>query len=111
MDRDLRRFRRIASQNAVLVKGVGKGAIVEELAATKTLGPGGCGFLSDESLGVGSILELLISVRHEVIKTKGRVVYEVAEDHGKCEVGVQFLDLSPEDRDRIELLFESDEDE
>ena len=111
MDRELSRFRRIDSQNAVLVKGVGKSDVVEELAATKTLGTGGCGFLSDESLGVGSVLELLISVRHEVIKTNARVVYEVAEDHGKCEVGVRFIDLSPEDRDRIEQLFETDEDE
>ncbi len=109
MDRDLRRFPRIAAQHAVLVKRTsGEG---EELVATRSLGAGGLGFLSDAPLGVGSSAEVLISVRHEVIRAKAKVIYEIAEAGGKCEVGLQFIDLAESDRGRIEQLFESDNDE
>jgi len=110
MDRELRRFPRIASQHAVLVKRLGENE-VEELTATRSLGLGGCGFLSDEPLGVGSVVEVLISIRREVVKTRAKVAYEIAEDEGKCEIGLEFLDLEESDRGKLEQLFEqSDED-
>ena len=108
MDRELRRFPRISAQHAVLVKRLGE-VEVEELAATRSLGLGGCGFISDEPLGVGSIVEVLISVRREVVRTKAKVAYEIAEPEGKCEIGLEFLDLEDVDRDRIVQLFESDD--
>lgn len=106
MTRDLRRFPRIASQHAVLVKRLGENE-VEELTSTRTLGLGGCGFLSDEPLGLGSIVEVLISVRHEVVRTKAKVVYEIAESEGKCEIGLEFIDLGEADQERIVQLFET----
>lgn len=109
MDRELRRFPRIASQHAVLVKRLGDNE-VEELTATRSLGLGGCGFLSDEPLGVGSLVEVLISVRREVVRTKAKVAYEIAEEGGKCEIGLQFLELGEDDRDRIEQLIEKDDE-
>lgn len=108
MARELRRFPRIAAQHAVLVKRLGENE-VEELTATRSLGLGGCGFVSDEPLGVGSVVEVLISVRREVVRTKAKVAYEIAEPDGRCEIGLEFVDLEPADRDRIEQLFEQDE--
>jgi hypothetical protein len=106
MERDLRRFPRIASQHAVLVKRLGDDADVEELVATTSVGVGGCSFVSDEPLGVGSVVEVLLSVRHEVVRAKARVVYEVEESRGRCEIGLAYIDLGNEDRERIEQLFE-----
>lgn len=109
MERDLRRFPRIASQHAVLVKRLGGAAEFEELVSTVSVGLGGCAFLSDEPLGVGSVVEVLLSVRHEVVRAKARVVYEIAEPGGKCEVGLAYVELADEDRERIEQLFEKDD--
>jgi hypothetical protein len=109
MERDLRRFPRIASQHAVLVKRLGGSSEFEELASTVSVGLGGCAFLADEPLGVGSVVEVLLSVRHEVVRAKAKVVYETAEPNGKCEVGLAYVDLADADRVRIEQLFEKDE--
>jgi len=98
-----RRYPRIASENAVLVKRLGDGAL-EEFARTRTMGLGGCCFLSHESLGIGSLVEILISVRLKVVKARARVVYEKPMG-GSTEVGVEFVQLPPEDRLVIEGLF------
>jgi hypothetical protein len=110
LDRELRRFPRIASQHAVLVTRLGADE-KEALTATRSLGLGGCGFLSNESLGAGSLVEVLISVRHEVIRTKAKVAYEIAEADGRCEVGLEFLELADSDRERIMQLLEKDNNE
>src|SRR5216684_3353025 len=70
-----RRFPRIASNHAVLAKRLGADGL-EEFGLTNTIAVGGCSFIADESLGVGSPLELLITVDGQVIHAKGRVVYE-----------------------------------
>jgi c-di-GMP-binding flagellar brake protein YcgR len=105
MDRELRRFPRIASQHTVLVKRLGGGEI-EEFAATTAIGLGGCGFTSDERLAKGEILEILISARPEVISAKARVVYTALLPSGKQEIGVEFIGLPEIDREKIQLLLE-----
>lgn len=105
MDKELRRFPRISSQHAVLVKRLG-GAEIEEFAATTTVGLGGCGFTSDERLPVGEVLEILISARPEVISAKARVVYTQLLPSGKQEIGVEFIGLPEIDRDKIQQLLE-----
>lgn len=99
-----RRFPRIPSENAVLVKKLGP-ADMEGFAKTRVVGLGGCMFVSDEPLGVDAYLDLLISVRGRVVKTRGRVVYEIPREGDEVEVGVEFLEISPHDRDIIEELF------
>jgi len=105
--RPQRRFPRIPSENAVLVKKVGDDTS-ESLARTRVLGGGGCMFSHEGSLGVGSTVELLISLPLRVLKARGRVVYEnSAKPHG-VEVGVEFLSVSAEDRLALaELLAKS----
>lgn len=101
-----RRFPRIPSQNAVLVRKLGQEA-VEGFAKTKVVGLGGCMFVSDEQIGVDSYLDLLISVRGRVAKALGRVVYEIPKEQEEVEVGVEFVQIAPEDREIIEALFGS----
>jgi hypothetical protein len=100
-----RRFPRLLSQKVLLVRKLDDQADLEEFARTSTLGPGGCGFISADALGVGSTLEILISLGAEVVRSRARVVYERALKD-QFDVGVEFLDLSREDRERIKHLFE-----
>lgn len=101
-----RRFTRIPSRHAVLVKRLDPGHTAEELAKTEVLGLGGCMFVSEEPLGVGSLLEVLISVGGRVLKTVSRVVYERPHSQGKWEVGVEFIVIPEEDREALAVTLE-----
>jgi len=101
-----RRFPRIAAQHTVLVTKAGAEKL-EEFAKTRDLGLGGCMFLSDEPLGVGSVIEVLISLAGQVVATTARVVYEHASDR-RFEVGVEFLRLDPADRELLQSFFDAD---
>jgi hypothetical protein len=99
-----RRFPRISSENAVLVKRLGPEAL-ENFARTRVMGLGGCMFVSDTAFGVDSPVEILISVRGQVIKATARVVWELPAAEGKTEIGVEFADIAQQDRLAIEKLF------
>ncbi len=99
-----RRYPRITSENALLVKRVGEDEL-EGFAKTRVVGLGGCMFLADEPLGVGSALEMLISVRGRIAKAQGRVVYELPTRDLRFEVGVEFVGISDPDRSVIRTLF------
>lgn len=101
-----RRFPRIAAQHSVLLKKIGEGEELEEFARTKTLAAGGCSVASRERVGVGSNLELLIAADGDVLKVKGRVVYENELADGSSDIGVAFADLTPQDAERITQLLE-----
>lgn len=98
-----RRFPRIPSENALLVKKVGDDAS-ESLAKTRILGGGGCMFTHESPLGVASIVELLISLPSRVLKAQARVVYENAAKPSGVEVGVEFLNVSAEDHLALDAL-------
>ncbi len=97
LDSPPRRFPRIPAQHVVLVRSQGERPL-EEFARTRTLGLGGCMFVSEEPLGNGRPLELAIAVAGRVVRTGSRVVYERERGSFKHEVGVEFLGLSPADR-------------
>jgi len=99
-----RRYPRIPSLNTVLVRSSGD-ADLEEFARTRTLGLGGCSFLSPAKIGLGEFLEILISVERQVARATARVVYENEAEQGRCEVGVEFIEISDEDRELIRVLF------
>ncbi len=96
-----RRFPRVPAENAVLVKKVGE-EDSELLARTRSVSCGGCMFVHRESLGVGTAVELLISLPGRVIKVQGRVVWESVTAPASVEVGVEFLRISAEDRRALE---------
>jgi c-di-GMP-binding flagellar brake protein YcgR len=99
----IRRFPRVPAVHAVMVRLLGVQAF-EEFARTRVLGPGGCMFVSEESLGYGSLMELSIALRGRVVKTDSRVVYEVQKSATEHQVGVEFLRISPADRAFIESI-------
>jgi len=99
----IRRFPRVPAEHAVMVRLLGVQAF-EEFARTRVLGPGGCMFVSEESLGYGSLMELSIALRGRVVKTDSRVVYEYQKSATEHQVGVEFLRISPADRAFIESL-------
>jgi hypothetical protein len=99
-----RRFPRIDSENAVLVRSMGAYRR-EGFAKTRVVGLGGCMIVSDEPLGVGAYLDLALVIRGALAHSKGRVVYEIPRGGEEVEVGVQFLGISPENREVIDGLF------
>ena len=101
-EQDNRRFPRMPSANVALVKSLSAEGS-EDFAKTRSMGLGGCGLHSREPLGVGTPLELLISVEQRVVSVRGRVVYEHPEADG-WEAGVEFLDLDPDAREAIGRL-------
>ena len=98
-----RRFPRVPSENVVLLQKLEPGAD-EELAKTGTVGLGGCSIVSRTPLEVGSLVALMISVSGRVVKTEGRVVYELEEAARRYQAGVEFLRLLPSDRDLLATL-------
>jgi hypothetical protein len=104
-----RRFPRLPAEHAVLVKALGPGE-TEEFAKTKTVGLGGCMFVSDTALGLGSAIELLISVRGGVVRAQARVVYEIPAEGG-FKVGVEFLRMATGDLKLLQALFEGQPDD
>jgi PilZ domain-containing protein len=97
-----RRFPRIPAEHAVLVRLLG-GPRFEGFAKTRVIGLGGCMFVNPESLGYGSLMELLISVQGKVIRTDARVAYEITRGR-EHQVGVEFLRLHPTDRALLSSL-------
>lgn len=98
-----RRFPRIQAVHAVMVRLLGPSTF-EEFARTRVIGPGGCMFVSEESLGFGSLMELSIALRGRVVKTDSRVVYEISRSRSEHQVGVEFLRISSADREYLETL-------
>jgi hypothetical protein len=99
-----RRFPRASVESPVLLRLIGPGKRYEDFARTRVLGGGGCMFVSQESLGFSTLMELLISCRSRVIKTDSRVVYEIQKGPDEYEVGVEFLRIAPADRALIEAV-------
>jgi hypothetical protein len=101
-----RRFPRCKAEHAVMVRLLGSSAF-EEFARTRIIGAGGCMFVSEESLGFGSLMELSIALRGRVVKTDSRVVYEIRRSATEHQVGVEFLRISSADRAYLETLVTS----
>jgi len=99
-----RRFPRIPADFAVLVTALGEHG-AEAIAKTRVVGLGGCMFIHTESLEIGALVELLISVKGEVVKATARVVFERPLPEGGFETGVEFLFLTDEHRKVVQALF------
>lgn len=108
--RERRGFPRIEAKHAVMYKVLGD-ENNEALRKTKVLGLGGCMFETDSPPGVGTVLELLISLEQRVIKAKAGVVYQIDRDADAWEVGVEFLEVAPDDQRALKQLFEKQGEE
>lgn len=101
-----RRFPRLTLRNPLLVRPLGA-AEGEGLGRTGSVGLGGCMFVHERTLGVGSEVELLIPVEDRVIQMRARVVYEHPRGGGAVEVGAEFLDIPEEDRTALQAALSS----
>lgn len=99
-----RRFPRISSEHTVLVKKLGP-EVTETFVKTRQVGLGGCMFINEAPLEAGTIIEMLISVNLRVVTALARVVYEIPNADGGSQIGVEFVEISPADREVIEGLF------
>ena len=99
-----RRFPRIPSKHVVLIQRLEEDA-EEHLARTGGVGLGGCSVISNEPIGAGSFVRVLLSVAGDVVETEARVVYENTLDDGRIQIGVEFMRLSEDDTQRLEALF------
>jgi len=97
---ETRRFPRASCQHSALVRLLGDRRS-EEFARTQVLGLGGCQLVAEDGLGDGSEMELLIALGGRVVKTDARVVYQRRRSDQRHEIGVEFLQLTPADRDLI----------
>lgn len=102
--RERRGFPRIEAKHAVMYKVLGD-EDNEALRKTKVLGLGGCMFETDQPPGVGTVLELFISLERNVVKAKAGVVYQIDRGNDSWEVGVEFLEVSPEHQRALKELF------
>ena len=75
----------------------------EQLTRTRTVGPGGCMFVSNEPPGYLALLELVLAVGGVPMRVDGRVAYTRPGRQG-CEVGVEFLRVGASDRGRLAAL-------
>ena len=71
---------------------------------TRTIGEGGCSFTSPHGIGYLSLMKLSIALEGKVVVADGRAVYQVPQNDGSFEVGVEFLRVSSEDRLHIRQL-------
>ena len=90
-----RRFPRIASDHVALVSAAAEGE-AEGFARTLTLGLGGCGFVTDTELEIGSDVNLLLSLGGRAIAARARVVY-VTPRAERYDVGVEFSEIDAAD--------------
>jgi len=88
-----RRFPRIASEHVALIRTTGPGE-AEGFAKTKSLGLGGCGFVTDSPIALGSEVQLLISLAGRAIAATAKVVYSLPSE-GRFETGVEFSEIDP----------------
>jgi len=91
-----RRFPRIVTENVALVRTVGEADEVEGFAKTRSLGLGGCGFVTDQALTEGSTVHLLVSLSGRAIAMTARVVYSRPLDE-RWDSGVEFVDIEASD--------------
>ena len=79
----------------------GGGETEAQFSRTRTLGLGGLMFESENPLDHGEILLMEIVLGEQTIKTAGVVVYVDRQDDGPWRNGVQFTEITEDDRDAL----------
>jgi len=97
----VRRYPRMIAEYAVAYrrKLPDGGEAAAQFSRTRSLGLGGLMFESENPLDRGDILLLEIMVSERTIKASGIVVYVDRRDGGIWQNGVQFTQISEDDRD------------
>ena len=99
----VRRYPRMASEYVLAYRRQlpGGGENAAQFSRTRTLGLGGLMFESEKPLDHGETLRLEIVFGERTIKAAGIVVYVDRQDGGPWRNGVQFTEISEDDRDAL----------
>ena len=77
------------------------GEAAAQFSRTRTLGLGGLMFESEQPLEHGERLKVEIVLGEQTVKAAGVVVYVDRQDDGPWRNGVQFTEISEDDRDAL----------
>ena len=99
----VRRYPRMAAEYVVAYRRQlpGGGETAAQFSRTQTLGLGGLMFESENPLDHGEILRMEIVLGEQTLRTAGVVVYVDRQDDGPWRNGVQFTEISEDDRDAL----------
>ena len=99
----VRRYPRMAGEYVVAFRRQlpGGDEAAAQYSRTRTLGLGGLMFESERPLEHGESLRLEIVFGEKTIKAAGVVVYVDRQDDGHWRNGVQFTEISEDDRDAL----------
>lgn len=98
-----RRYPRMVAEYVVAYRRQlpGGGEAAAQFTRTRTLGLGGMMFESENPLEHGETLRLEIVLGDQTIKTTGVVVYVDRQNNSPWRNGVQFTQISEDDRDAL----------
>ena len=99
----VRRYPRMAGEYVVAYRRrlPGGDEATAQFSRTRTLGLGGLMFESEQPLEHGEALRLEVVFGDRTIKAAGVVVYVDRRDNGPWQNGVQFTEISEDDRDAL----------
>ena len=81
-----------------------------DLATGRTLdiSPGGIRLELYHHLPLRTVVALTLALDDELIDVRGRVVYLEEIDDERCAMGIQFTEMSGEDREKLDLHVEKE---
>ena len=97
-----RRYDRAPAEHQVRIR-VRSDRQPDRVSRTRIISPGGCMLVSEDPLGPGSLLELIISLDDHLLLTEARVAWE-KPGPGEHQVGIEFLRIHPKDRELLTRL-------
>lgn len=99
----VRRYPRMAAEYVVAYRRrlPDGGEAAPQLSRTRTLGLGGLMFETDNPLERGESLSVEVVLGEHTIKAAGVVVYVDRQGDGSWQNGVQFTEISEDDRDAL----------
>ena len=108
-EHDIRRYPRMSKQIILVYRPEAEGKEKTSFTRTKTLGLGGFMFESEQPLPVGTICRVKLVVGERNLGLRCRVVYTNETDQGSFEIGMEFTEISGDDREFLTALFMRDQ--
>lgn len=100
-----RRYLRIEKLNLVQVSRFDEEGFRADLATGRTLNisHGGLRLELHHPLPLRSVVGVTLALNNEILEVRGKIVYLEEVDEERCAMGIEFMDLSDEARDRLKL--------
>ena len=110
---DVRHHPRIKDLNLVQISRFDEEGFRADLATGRTLdiSSGGIRLELYHPLPLRTVVALTLALEDELIDVRGKVVYLEEIDDERCAMGIQFTDMSSEDRERLDQHVEKESPE